>query len=69
MITLAQALREYREYVGISLTDAAHDLGITKSYLSKLEAGVKKNPSFSLVHALVNYYSIPFEDLKAPFDE
>lgn len=57
-----QYLREIREKSKVSLSETARILGISKSYLSEIEKGIKL-PSDSLVRSLALHYKIDEDDL------
>ena len=54
---VAQLLRDLRQRQGASLREAAHDLGVAPSHLSRLERGYK-SPSSALRDRAANYYGI-----------
>jgi transcriptional regulator with XRE-family HTH domain len=54
---VAQLLRELRQQHGTSLRDAAHELGVAPSHLSRLERGYK-SPSGALRDRAASYYGI-----------
>lgn len=58
----AQILRDVRESQGRSLRDAAHDLGIAPSQLSRIERGLRKLPS-SGVDRVAQYYGLSTDQL------
>ena len=55
-------LRRVREQRGLTLTEAAHATGISKSTLSRLENGLRK-PSLELLLPLSETYRVPIDDL------
>lgn len=57
-----QYLREIRQQTKASLSDTARVIGISKSYLSEIEKGVKL-PSDSLIRQLALHYKIDEDDL------
>ncbi|MEV6694019.1 helix-turn-helix domain-containing protein [Micromonospora sp. NPDC051196] len=65
LATIAAALRQERQRVGISLTELARRAGIAKSTLSQLEAGLG-NPSVETLWALGVALDIPFSRLVEP---
>jgi transcriptional regulator with XRE-family HTH domain len=54
---VAQLLRDLRQQQGASLREAAHELGVAASHLSRLERGYK-SPSGALRDRAANYYGI-----------
>jgi transcriptional regulator with XRE-family HTH domain len=54
---VAQLLRDLRQQQGASLREAAHQLGVAPSHLSRLERG-HKSPSSALRDRAANYYGI-----------
>ena len=63
--TLGELLRSRREVAGLSLTQMAARLGISRPYLSRLERGVYANPSTKLLVHLAKGLDIRAEDLYA----
>lgn len=54
--------REARERSGLSLTDAAAALGVTKAAVSIWESG-KGNPLLENLHKMATLYGVPVGDL------
>jgi transcriptional regulator with XRE-family HTH domain len=54
---VAQLLRDMRQQQGASLREAAHQLGVAPSHLSRLERG-HKSPSSALRDRAASYYGI-----------
>ncbi len=50
-------LHKLRKSRGLSLEEVALGVGVTSSHISQLENG-KRNPSFSLISALSNYFDV-----------
>src|SRR6202022_927934 len=63
--TLGDLLRSRREAAGLSLTQMAAKLGISRPYLSRLERGQYSNPSSKILIQLSKGLSIRTEDLYA----
>ena len=55
---LHRALKLIRESHGITLTEAANELGFSKSHLSELESG-KKTPSLEFIQKYSEHFDIP----------
>lgn len=53
-----EALRLIRVYHDLRQNEMAEQLGISKSYLSEIEKGVK-TPSLELVNKYANYFKVP----------
>ena len=47
----------------VSLRVVSEATGISNAYLSQLESGAASNPSPDKLHALAEYYSVPYESL------
>jgi transcriptional regulator with XRE-family HTH domain len=62
MADLGEALRRVRQAAGTSLTRAAAAAGVTKGYLSKLEAGTA-TPSIAVLSSLAAVYGIATSEL------
>ncbi|CAG9607815.1 helix-turn-helix domain-containing protein [Pseudoneobacillus rhizosphaerae] len=60
---LGEELRKIRLERGMSLDDAANQIGITKQYLSMVEIGVRKSVSFDIMANLSKCYNIPLDYL------
>ena len=63
--TLGDLLRSRRESAGLSLTEMAAKLGISRPYLSRLERGEYTNPSPKILIQLGKSLDIRIEDLYA----
>jgi transcriptional regulator with XRE-family HTH domain len=59
---LGEALRLVRSFHDMNQTDLAQRLGISRSYLSELEAG-KKTPSLDLLDSYAKAFEIPISYL------
>jgi len=55
-------LRRVRDQRGLTLTEAAHRTGMSKSTLSRLETG-QRRPSLELLLPLAQAYRVPLDDL------
>src|SRR5688500_7887252 len=55
-------LRRVRDQRGLTLTEAAHRTGMSKSTLSRLETG-QRRPSLELLLSLAHAYRVPLDDL------
>jgi transcriptional regulator with XRE-family HTH domain len=60
--SMNQILRELRSSRGRSLREAAKDLGVAPSHLSRVERG-EKVPSAALRERAANYYKVPLEEV------
>ena len=65
LATIAAALRQERERVGISIAELARRAGVAKSTLSQLEAGTG-NPSIETLWSLGVALGVPFSRLVEP---
>jgi transcriptional regulator with XRE-family HTH domain len=59
---VSRALKLVRQFHDLSQTDLARRLGISKSYLSELEAG-KKSPTMELLGKYSEEFSLPASTL------
>lgn len=57
-----RTLKAIRKYHGISQSDLAYELNISKSYLCELEAG-KKTVSYNFLEEFSRYFDIPTSSL------
>jgi transcriptional regulator with XRE-family HTH domain len=64
-LTLGDFLKSRREAAGLSMTEMAAKLGISRSYLTRLEYGEYKRPSFALLTKVIKTLDIRPEDLYA----
>jgi transcriptional regulator with XRE-family HTH domain len=62
---LAHLLLEGRTAVGLTQTAAAQKIGVTSTYLGRLEHGVYSNPSARILSAAAEVYRISQADLFA----
>ncbi|WP_018130337.1 helix-turn-helix domain-containing protein [Effusibacillus pohliae] len=56
-------LRDLRLKKGLTLGQAAEIVGTTAGYLSHIERGTKRNPSYKIVLGLAKLYGLSVEDL------
>ena len=52
-----------REEAGLSQPELAEAVGLKSAYISHLETGKKKNPSFALVEAMAKVLGVSCADL------
>jgi transcriptional regulator with XRE-family HTH domain len=52
---LGQALKNIREKMGLPLQDAAYGIGISRGYLSNIEAG-RKVPTLNILFLIARHY-------------
>ncbi len=60
-------LRKLRERDGLSLDDAARQIGITRQYLWYLESGKVTNPSFQVMIGLSRVYEFSLDSAAKMF--
>ncbi len=58
-----RTLKLCRKIKGLSLRDVEAETGISNAYLSQLETGKIKEPSFSIIIRLCKFYKITVDDL------
>lgn len=63
LIQFGERIKQIRVERGLSMDVVAKDTGVTKSYLSRLERGLRDNPSFLVVFILADYFDIPLESI------
>ncbi|GIM46513.1 hypothetical protein DNHGIG_20620 [Collibacillus ludicampi] len=56
-------LRELRQKKGLTLDQAAEVVGCSTGYLSHIERGSKRNPSYKVIVGLAKLYGLSVEDL------
>jgi transcriptional regulator with XRE-family HTH domain len=64
MVTLGEALKDIRMKRALTLEQAARKIGITRQYLSMIEKGERKSPSFENVVSISIAYGISLDELK-----
>jgi transcriptional regulator with XRE-family HTH domain len=60
---LGRTLQELREKRGITQVKLARAVGVTPSYITKLETGAKVNPSLSVMTNLARALGVELTDL------
>jgi len=65
VLTLGDLLKSRREAAGLSLTQMAAQLGISRTYLSRLERGIYAHPSSRILNQMAKHLDIRTEDLCA----
>lgn len=62
MTPFGRRLRELRAARSVTLTEMAHALGITPTYLSALENGKRGKPTWALVQRVITYFNVIWDD-------
>ncbi len=62
MTPLGQRMRELREERGVSLKDMAAALGVSSAYLSALEHGKRGKPTGFLLHRIISYFNVIWDE-------
>lgn len=62
-MTLGELIRAERERKGISMSELARQIGVSKCHLSELERDIQDNPTKRILNALMNNLSIPAQTL------
>ena len=60
---LGRTLQELREKRGITQVELARAVGVTQTYITKLENGAKVNPSLSVMTNLARALRVELTDL------
>jgi len=60
---IGENIKKLREAKGITLSNFAEQSGISKSYLSNLERGLKKNPSIQILEKVADVLSTDINEL------
>lgn len=63
-INFGEKLKAIRNQRGMTIADLAEKAGITQSYISKLETGVKKDPSWKVVQSLAAALLVDISDFR-----
>lgn len=61
--SISHSLKLCRKLKGASLREVEAETGISNAYLSQLETGKIKEPSFSIIMKLCKFYNIKVDDL------
>lgn len=64
-LRLGDILKSRREDVGLNLTEMAATVGVSRTYLSRLERGMYKHPSMMVLARIADKLEIRIEDLYA----
>ncbi|WP_108396750.1 helix-turn-helix domain-containing protein [Devosia submarina] len=62
MTPLGAKMRALREERGISLKDMAESLGVSSAYLSALEHGKRGKPTGFLLHRIIAYFNVIWDE-------
>jgi len=62
MTPLGAKIRELREARGISLKDMAAALNVSSAYLSALEHGKRGKPTGFLLHRMITYFNVIWDE-------
>ena len=62
MTPLGQRIRELREQRGVSLKEMAAALGVSSAYLSALEHGKRGKPTGFLLHRIISYFNVIWDE-------
>ncbi|EGT0693497.1 helix-turn-helix domain-containing protein [Clostridium perfringens] len=60
MKNIAQVLKKERENKGLTLNSVAKEVGMSASYLYRIEEGERKKPSIKFLRSLAEFYNIDF---------
>ncbi|OXM85235.1 helix-turn-helix domain-containing protein [Paenibacillus rigui] len=60
---IGKRIQQLRKEKGITLTELAERAGVAKSYISKLERDIQKNPSIQFVEKIASVLNVPMESL------
>ena len=60
---LAQALKRFRNDIGMSQADLARTTGLSRAYLSELESGLGKRPSGEVLMRIADALGVTIADL------
>jgi transcriptional regulator with XRE-family HTH domain len=66
MVTLAEAVRQRRQALGLSQTELADAAGVTRSWLAQVETGGIPDPGTDRLMKLAGVLGVPFMDLLEP---
>jgi len=63
MIKVGKRIQEVRRCLGLSQKEFAEKAGINAGYLSEIENGLKKNPSFAVYYKISSQFNISLDYL------
>jgi len=63
LIINGEKIREIRKNKGLEQSDLAAVAGVSVSYISQIERGVRKNPSIDVLYAIANKLEVNVDDL------
>lgn len=64
-LRLGDILKSWRKAAGLTLTEAAVKIGVSRPYLSRLERGIYAHPSMMVLARMAHELDIRIEDLYA----
>ncbi|MFG1478364.1 helix-turn-helix transcriptional regulator [Xanthobacter sp. V4C-4] len=62
MTPFGRRVRDLRAARGATLTEMAHALGVTPTYLSALENGRRGRPTWALVQRIIAYFNVIWDE-------
>jgi transcriptional regulator with XRE-family HTH domain len=68
-VSLGEELRRLRKERGLTLEEAANEIGITLQYMSLLEKGQRKSVAFEIMVNIARFYGVPLDYFTAFFDD
>ncbi|MBU9722454.1 MULTISPECIES: helix-turn-helix domain-containing protein [Bacillaceae] len=68
-MTIGDMIRRRRKEKGISLSELSRMTGVSKSYLSYIERGMKQNPSIDVVKRIFHSLNLPITVLTSLEEE
>jgi len=62
MTPFGRRVRDLRAARAVTLTEMAHALGVTPTYLSALENGKRGKPTWALVQRIIAYFNVIWDE-------
>ncbi|MEP9365730.1 helix-turn-helix transcriptional regulator [Xanthobacter sp. VNH20] len=62
MTPFGRRVRELRARKGVTLSEMAHAVGVTPTYLSALENGKRGRPTWPLVQRVIAYFNVIWDE-------
>jgi transcriptional regulator with XRE-family HTH domain len=56
-------LKQWREEKHLTQAALAHKVGVSQTYIAKLESGDKKNPTLDLLKKIATHLGVPVTEL------
>ncbi|RKO61713.1 helix-turn-helix domain-containing protein [Caldibacillus debilis] len=62
-LDIQRLLRNERQRRFMTYTDVANGVGVSSSYIFRLEKGMRKKPSYEILARIVDFFDLDYQDL------